>query len=86
MTAFKICFTLTFFKMKGLSKLQELFGELEQLTEDQQGHLIGGFATIGGSQTALFEGDNNCGTNNCTSNCIPACAGTNTGCSNASGT
>jgi hypothetical protein len=62
-------FTLTFFKMEKLSKLQELFRELEQLTEDQQGHLIGGFATIGGPQTALFEGDNNCHGGNCATNC-----------------
>jgi hypothetical protein len=82
MTAFKICFTLTFSKMKGLSKLQELFGELEQLTEDQQGHLIGGFVTIGGSQTALFEGDNNCNGGNC----ITGCNTTNTNCKGACGT
>ncbi|WP_223654327.1 hypothetical protein [Hymenobacter psoromatis] len=55
--------------MKKLSSLRELFNELEQLAEDQQGHLIGGFAVIGGLQMVKFEGTDNCGSSNCTTFC-----------------
>ncbi|WP_223654328.1 hypothetical protein [Hymenobacter psoromatis] len=55
--------------MKKLSSLRELFNELEQLAEDQQGHLIGGFAVISGLQMNIFEGDNNCHGGNCSTNC-----------------
>jgi hypothetical protein len=72
----KMGFTLTFFKMEKLSKLQELFGELEQLTEDQQGHLIGGFAILVSTQIADFEGTDNCSGGNC----APGCNTTNTNC------
>ncbi|WP_223654330.1 hypothetical protein [Hymenobacter psoromatis] len=62
--------------MKKLSNLRELFSELEQLAEDQQGHLIGGFAAIGGLQMNIFEGTDNCSGGNC----APGCKTTNTNC------
>jgi hypothetical protein len=55
--------------MQKLNKLKELFGQLEQLAEDKQGYLIGGFAMISAPQAELFEGTDNCNGGNCVAAC-----------------
>jgi hypothetical protein len=61
--------------MSKSTKMQELFSQLEQLTEDQHGLLVGGFALITGGM-ALEEGT----TNNCNGgNCVAGCSVTNSG-------
>ncbi|WP_223654329.1 hypothetical protein [Hymenobacter psoromatis] len=61
--------------MKKLSSLRELFNELEQLAEDQQGHIIGGFAAINTLEIPAIAGDNDH-----TGNCAVGCGSANATC------
>ncbi|WP_223654331.1 hypothetical protein [Hymenobacter psoromatis] len=55
--------------MEKLSNIQSLFNKLEQLAEDKQGYLIGGFAIISAPKITDFEGADNCNGGNCVSSC-----------------
>jgi hypothetical protein len=58
------------------NKFSQLVGDLEQISEDQHGMLVGGFASVGGESLAYQAAPNvicpqntNCGDANCSSTC-----------------